>query len=239
MSLLALQASLALWRRRSRYRDAKALAAHKAKNAAAIHKWGTLLAQAVTRIHLREQQISKVKPAAKVYWIPGAIHRPLASAGPYVSGFQPKMLWHTTQGSSDATSTLEANDDPPQLELLPTGQIIQYMPINLSGRALQHVGTPETNRGNVVQCEVVGFAAHPSWPAAQVQGAIKIARFVEANNGVERASHVKFHPSDGVRLSGPAWVALKGHCGHMHVPENSHVDPGAIDSSGVLATILH
>jgi hypothetical protein len=30
-------------------------------------------------------------------------------------------------------------------------------------------------------------------------------------------------------MSGRAWNAFKGVCGHGHVPENLHGDPGAID----------
>jgi hypothetical protein len=32
----------------------------------------------------------------------------------------------------------------------------------------------------------------------------------------------------GVRMGGTAWDAFGGVCGHMHVPENTHRDPGDI-----------
>jgi hypothetical protein len=33
----------------------------------------------------------------------------------------------------------------------------------------------------------------------------------------------------GQRMSGAEWNDFKGVCGHTHVPENDHGDPGAID----------
>ena len=54
-------------------------------------------------------------------------------------------------------------------------------------------------------------------------------RFIEEQGGVERASHVSFtHPK---RLSNQQWLGLTGWCGHVHVPQNNHVDPGGIDET--------
>lgn len=36
------------------------------------------------------------------------------------------------------------------------------------------------------------------------------------------------------RLSGSAWQTYRGVCGHMHVPENSHGDPGNIPIGSIL-----
>lgn len=239
MSLIALQVSLALWRRRYKYRDARGRAAHARNDHAAIVKWRGKLAEAAARIHLREQEIAKVKPTRPVDWMPGAEHRPRSSSGPYASGYAAKCLWHTTEGGSDATGTLDQNRDWPHFEVLQSGHIIQYVPIGVASSSLRHPGGfPETNHGSVVQTEVVGFEARPSWPAVQVQAVRRLARFIEANHGVERAAHVRFHPVDGVRLGPEAWRTLKGHCGHCHVPGNDHTDPGAIDTTGVLHAIL-
>lgn len=40
---------------------------------------------------------------------------------------------------------------------------------------------------------------------------------------------------NGVRLTGEEWGKFYGHCGHQHVPENLHGDPGNMDMATVLA----
>lgn len=247
MGTLTSQAQLALWRRRYRYRDAKlrgykataqhATGAKLGTALAGVHKWGFLLTQTVAPIRALEQKIAAQKPAKLVDWMPGAEHRPRASSGGFVSGFAAKCLWHTTDGMSDATSTLDANHDWPHFEVDRDGHVVQYVPVSLASSSLVHSRSPETNHGNVIQTEVVGMETG-IWPAAQIAAVRRLARFIEAQRGVERACHVKFHPVGGVRLEDSAWVALKGHCGHMHVPENDHTDPGPIDTTGVLAQIL-
>ena len=41
----------------------------------------------------------------------------------------------------------------------------------------------------------------------------------------------------GNRLSGPQWDDFRGWCGHQHVPENVHGDPGALAFGRVLAQV--
>lgn len=38
----------------------------------------------------------------------------------------------------------------------------------------------------------------------------------------------------GQRMTGAKWTSFKGICGHMHVPENTHGDPGAIDFARIV-----
>lgn len=225
-----LSASLKLWRDRYAKYDEKDRAAHAAGDKAGIHKWGTLMAKAVVKVHLRERQLALVKPFTPLLWMPGAVHRPRVSAGPFAAGFTPRGLLHKTEGLSDATSTLDANEDQPQFEIDRDGTIYQYMPINLSGKALVHSGPPETNRASCVQVELVGVedGAAP-WPPAQLTAIRNWMRFVEQNAGVERASHVKWGAAGEFRLSASEWVKITGWVGHQHVPENDHVDPGAIN----------
>jgi hypothetical protein len=41
--------------------------------------------------------------------------------------------------------------------------------------------------------------------------------------------------SNGVRMTGSQWTNFTGHCGHQHVPENLHGDPGAFPIAAILA----
>ncbi|MBQ1164434.1 collagen-like protein, partial [Streptomyces sp. A73] len=37
-----------------------------------------------------------------------------------------------------------------------------------------------------------------------------------------------------VRMSYSKWNNYRGHCGHQHVPENAHGDPGAFPMAAIL-----
>lgn len=244
MSRAAVRASLALWRRREKYRqkklDAVRLSARKdsgvVTNAEAdrIHKWRTLHAQAVAMVNKRKQQLERASAATSTgtVWMPGARRVYRTGAGPFIDGFKPRAVWHTTEGMSDATGTLDANGAHPHFELLRDGTVIQYLPINVSAKALEHrAGTIDTNRAHAVQIEVVGRAADPHWPAAQVSGAHRISAFLLANAGIPKRAAT--FSSSAHRMSDSAWRSFTGHCGHQHVPGNSHWDPGAIPASNL------
>lgn len=230
-----LAASLKLWRGRYESYDAKLRAALKAGNTAEAHKWGPKVGDAAQHIHLRERQLALITPHTRLTWMPGAEHRPRSSAGTYASGYTPRGLLHKTEGLGDPTSTLDQNGDHPHATIMRDGHVIQYIPLNLSAKALVHSRNPETNRASCVQVEIVGLedGAAP-WPAAQLTALRDWMRFVEANFGVERASHVKWGARGEYRLGDAAWTKLTGWCGHQHAPENDHIDPGAIDISILL-----
>jgi hypothetical protein len=42
-------------------------------------------------------------------------------------------------------------------------------------------------------------------------------------------------PSNTVRMNGATWNDFRGHCGHQHVPENVHGDPGSLDVAAVMS----
>lgn len=169
-----------------------------------------------------------------VVWMPGVRKLVRPSAGTWAVDCAPKGILHTTEGAGDATSTLDANGDHPHFQVEQGGRITQYIPVNRAAKALKHTGSPETNRAHAVQIEVCGFAATTSWPSAQKTAVRKVMRFIEANAGVERASHVPFVTGSSERLSGSAWIATGGWLGHQHVPQNDHYDPGAITIGDLL-----
>lgn len=230
-----LEGSLKLWRGRYEDYDTELHVALKAGNQAAAHKWGPKVGNAAEHVHLRERQLALVKPSTLLVWMPGAERRPRASAGRFASGYTPRGLLHKTEGTGDPTSTLDRNGDHPHSTVMINGHIIQYIPLNLSAKALVHSGFPETNRARCVQVEIVGLedGAAP-WPPAQLTALRNWMRFVEANAGVERASHVKWGANGEFRLSANAWISVKGWVGHQHAVENNHIDPGAIDISTLL-----
>lgn len=227
-SRVFLRASLKRWQWRLGYRTDRLALARDRDDTAGITKWHRLAGDARRMVDRRQAQLhAKTSPIGQV-WMPGARKLPRSSAGPWAVNCPAKGVLHTTEGSGDATSTLDANGDHPHFQVERNGRITQYLPVDEAAKALKHTSSPETNRAHAIQIEVCGFAAKPDWPDVQMLAVRKVMRFIEHNAGVQRAAHVKFVSGSGQRQTGAAWLKLAGWCGHQHVPENDHVDPGPI-----------
>lgn len=180
-------------------------------------------------------------------WMPGAsrVAAPSHLWGNYSGDTPYRGALHTTEtdyyppssssyfgGTSYPHSTIgEAKDG--------TRGIFQHIPINRAARALKNKsGGVETNNAHVVQCEIVwrasNAAAMPSWLLDLVATWM---RWVEATVDVERRALPFYGQGCGwvvasagapQRMSAAEWNAFNGWCGHQHVPENDHWDPGAI-----------
>jgi hypothetical protein len=176
-------------------------------------------------------------------WLPGAQVVAGRSAGSMVPAGA-KIVWHTTEGGSaaGAIGAYRSHGGWPQLTLtFERGrcELYQHMSLDQAGRALEHpAGTPETNRANVTQVELVGRAADsPAWSANHYRCIATLARQIEAARGVPSRAVLPFRApfTAGPRLSGPAFVAAAGHLGHQHVPSNHHTDPGRLRMDLILA----
>lgn len=134
----------------------------------------------------------------------------------------------------------------------------QHFDIETSSRALVNLrGGAETNTNNVCQVELVGtcdpkthkkwMAAgqeHIYWPDAPDWALKSVARFLawmHEEHGVPLSGPKEWpaYPSsygkgNGARMSAAEWNGFKGICGHLHVVENDHGDPGAIDFAALL-----
>ncbi|MFH8804765.1 hypothetical protein ACH4F6_35265 [Streptomyces sp. NPDC017936] len=129
----------------------------------------------------------------------------------------------------------------------------QHFDIDISSRALvNRPGGVETNTLNVCQLELVGTCdprlhstwqtngrMHVYWPKAPQWALADVARFLawmhtHHDVPLRGPSLWPAYPKSagnggGQRMSGARWNDFRGVCGHMHVPENEHGDPGAID----------
>ena len=134
----------------------------------------------------------------------------------------------------------------------------QHFDIDRSSRALVNLaGGVETNTLNVCQVELVGTCdpathakwtaagqAHVYWPEAPDWALAEVAAFLawmNAQHGVPLSGPSKwpaypgsYGSAGGQRMTGAQWEAFNGVCGHMHVPENVHGDPGSIDFAELL-----
>jgi hypothetical protein len=134
----------------------------------------------------------------------------------------------------------------------------QHFDIDTSSRALvNRPGGVATNTLNVTQVELVGTCdpvthakwaaagqAHIFWPEAPEWALAELAvflRWMNAQHGVPPVGPKSWpaYPSSygatDARFTFAEWNAFAGVCGHMHVPENDHGDPGALDFTRLLA----
>jgi hypothetical protein len=134
----------------------------------------------------------------------------------------------------------------------------QHFDIETSSRALVNLrGGAETNTANVCQVELVGTCdpkTHKKWMAASqehiywpdapdwaLQGVARFLAWMHEEHGVPLSGPKEWpaYPSSygtgsGARMTTAEWNKFKGICGHLHVVENSHGDPGAIDFAGLV-----
>lgn len=185
-------------------------------------------------------------------WYPSATREELPNAGAFTGG-PPKGVLHTTEGKSyaGALAAYKANGTAPQFTVSPEGgkfRAWQHIPINRAGKALKNLaGGSETNRDHVIQIECVGTSDRRNantwghlyvekWPMYFKAGLRELMKWIERNAGVRPVCGVLFKPypessgsSNGVRMWSKLWDGYAGWCGHQHVPENLHGDPGRID----------
>jgi N-acetylmuramoyl-L-alanine amidase len=163
------------------------------------------------------------------------------SAGSYTGG-PFKGVLHTTEGSSGsgAIGAYKANNSWPHFQVDPNGKVWQFVDTNVSARALKNLsGGVQTNTDSVIQIEIVGFAGKPNEHSpAQIDALKALMRWIEANTGVKPKGPGKpfatAYGQNNLRFSNSEWDAFDGWCGHCHVPENDHWDPGAINLGSLL-----
>lgn len=170
------------------------------------------------------------------------------------------IVWHTTEGTS--LPDYSGGSVAPNFTAKPdftTKRLVwyQHFDFDTSSRALVNKsGGVETNTLNVCQVEIVGTCdpgTHSKWvkagyahlytpelPDWAIRDLAAFAKWAHDNHGVPLSSGLTFkaypgsYGSNGVRMTGAQWNAFKGHCGHQHVPENDHGDPGALPMAAIL-----
>jgi hypothetical protein len=246
MTLTELKASRALHARRHRSasgklarvrRDAHADEPVTAVEAREIHRLERRVREERALVDRRQAQIAAKEIGSGALFLPGVKRVPGNHAGTFVPS-PPKLVWHTTEGSSieGAIGAYHEHNSWPHFTLdAKSGQLMQHLPMNRAGRALEHrPGTVETNRAHVIQVELVGFARESSgWGDERYERIGRLARAIEAAVGVPRRAFATFTVG-GQRLGDSAWLHGAGHCGHQHVPHNNHSDPGALRMDRIL-----
>lgn len=183
-------------------------------------------------------------------WIPGAEKLPCSKPGGTItSTAPPRAVWHTVEGTSGSTSAwassirvLNEKSAEPQVLYDPiTDRLGQFMPLNLSGRALKNDGGYQTNRiGRVcIQIEVIAFSAKPFtgyWkPGKNFKALVAALKSWGIPVDVWPAGPPpKFiaNPPHNVPENDrdrQTWLTKGGSFSHSQIPANDHGDPGGVD----------
>ena len=131
-------------------------------------------------------------------------------------------------------------------------EVREHIDFSKYAKALMNLpGGVETNRRGVLQFELIGTCDEKHkgssswyfWPDADdvvLQALADYLRPIHTKYGIpaKAPSFKAYRPggkstsggsygrSNGVRMSGAEWIKFQGICGHQHVPENDHGDPG-------------
>lgn len=150
-----------------------------------------------------------------------------------------RLVLHTTEGGSvdGAIGAFRTNNSWPHFTVdVVKRRKVQHLRLDRGGRALMNLpGGVETNRERAVQIELVGYAAHTQdWTDADLEWlALDVFEPIMAATGIG-TDHPVFVGADQSpasahakqRMSFEQWQTFAGICGHQHVPENDHWDPG-------------
>ena len=179
------------------------------------------------------------------------------AAQPYTSAPQPEPdvhVLHTTEGMG--WPGYEGGGTAPHdtIRAVPGVGIVvrRHFPYGHYARALANTATPgETNRRGVIQTELVGTCdprhrgdpAWYYWPDADdvvLRALADYYRPTYAKYGIpgRAPTFLPYPESYGptqVRMSPAQFARFEGICGHQHVPENTHGDPGLFPVARYLA----
>ena len=161
---------------------------------------------------------------------------PVLFAGRFMSNVNTLVL-HTTEGNS-WPGYLNGSECPTFTYDPRSHQMRQHIPVDMAARALvQMAGGVTTNRMNCAQIEIIGYAAQGGPLDAQAIADLgALLAWLNAEWSVPIVAPYAFSATNYHRMSDPEWSAFKGVCGHQHVPQNVHWDPGAMDVAAILDT---
>lgn len=176
-------------------------------------------------------------------WYPPAIDNPAPSdAGDHLGPVTVGVL-HTTESDVfyPRTGSYFGHQNYPHFTVSGM-KVWQHISIRKSAKALANqAGGVQTNREGVIQIEVVGRAGNPKWSDTTKKTVRDLMRWIESQTQIPRRSTVtfwagKYGKDVPHRMSYSQWTSYAGWCGHQHVPENTHYDPGAIDIAFLLGS---
>lgn len=186
---------------------------------------------------------------APLYYPAASLSQPF-DPGAFRMGSVNKVLLHSTETQSwPAYGGAGGN---PTLTYNPwTHEWRQHIPLTARATALMNAGDYQTNRANVVQIEIVGYAdpdtarkyghAITAVDDAALKDLGEFVAWMHAHYGVRIDSTTIWKPypasygtNNGVRLSTAQFDAYRGVLGHQHAPGNYHGDPGGLNVAKII-----
>ncbi|WP_193636279.1 peptidoglycan-binding protein [Brachybacterium subflavum] len=194
------------------------------------------------------------EPAATPGWMTGADQSQTWGGNPHKATVT-KLVLHTTEGSG--YTDYGNGGSAPHFTVKPGpadgDHIRQHIPTTEASKALENrSGGVETNNAGVVQVEIVGscdraYAEKNGLRCTEDYGdddlasvAAVVAWVCEAHGIPLSAAGLAWPTTNAAyldapqRMSGEEWTEYAGICGHTHVPENVHWDPGAFPVARLL-----
>lgn len=182
-------------------------------------------------------------------WLPGCHRQDFGTSGGSWARQPAMIVLHSTEGTS--WPGYDSGQSAPHFTIDPeTGERRQHIAMTEAARALANSsGGVETNRAGCIQIEIIGTCdpsheGEAGWtflPDADLSHVAALVADIARDQEIPLTSSVEFigYPAsygtgNGVRLSSSAWGSYRGVCGHQHVPENDHGDPGDIDIAAIL-----
>lgn len=170
---------------------------------------------------------------------PGAIDNPIKGRDglTFSPGAPLRLVIHAT-----VTKGLPRYTSPPHLTIDPaTGDVWQHVDLDKGSYALLHPsGTPETNRMGALQIEIIDKDGNASeWSKSKPLA--QMLQWFVAEFPIRRTPHPEFStsacygPKSSCRMLADEWALFDGICGHQHVPDNYHWDPGPVDVDALLS----
>lgn len=175
-------------------------------------------------------------------WYPDADRSTKGKDSGSYTGGPPKGVLHTTEGgsASGAIGAFKSNNSWPHFLIDYAGKVWQFINTSLAARTLRNLsGGVQTNRDHAIQIEIVGFAGKPTeHPPVQWEALKKLMRWIETTEGVKPIGPGRpfafAYGQNNLRFTNQEWDNGSFWCGHCHVPENLHWDPGTIDIDSLL-----
>lgn len=163
------------------------------------------------------------------------------NSGPYIVT-PAKGVLHTTESNTanSAIAAFKFTGSWPHFLVDYVGKVWQFIDSSLAARALRNLpGGVETNRAHAVQIEIVGFAGKPKdHPQVQMDAVKALMRWIESVEGVKPEGpgrpFATAYGQNNLRFTFAEWNKFNAWCGHCHIPEQDHWDPGAIDINSLL-----
>lgn len=122
-------------------------------------------------------------------------------------------------------------------------KIHQHFSMNGGARALRNkTGGVQTNSAGAIQIEIAWRSANIANLPDEMKAALNtLIDWISNVKGITKTSPPFFDDTDGYgtgapsRMSFAQWRTFNAWCGHQHVPENVHWDPGQIDIAALLS----